>query len=272
LEDKLSTTKFDDFNDLVNIAIRAEHKIRKLEAKNNRPAPNSAGGSSSRPRVGPHPPPPRAPGVQPPRPMWVVRYPQPPHGQAPRLANAYWNNPSGAARGPHYNCGGIGHVSKNFPSSRQGTASNAPRPNNPPLQAPRQGAKPPQAPKHGRLNYTTAEEFPKDAEVLIGTLLINSYPAIVLFDSGATLSFINKKFMLHSKLQMQTLQLPYHIDSPSGEIISKHFVDKVPILIEEATSQANLLILEKLGLDVILRMNWLSKHDGVIKCGPPLRE
>jgi hypothetical protein len=100
LQDKLSTTKFDDFKDLVNIAIRAEHKMKRLEAKNKHPAPNSVGGSSSRPRVGPQPPPPRVPGVQPPHPMWVVRHPQPPQGQAPRLANAYWNNPSGAATGP----------------------------------------------------------------------------------------------------------------------------------------------------------------------------
>jgi hypothetical protein len=67
---------------------------------------------------------------------------------------------------------------------------------------------------------------------------------------------------------MQTLQLQYHKDSPGGEIISRYFVDKVPILIEGATFQANLLILDKLGLDVILGMNWLGKHDGVIKCGP----
>jgi hypothetical protein len=69
--------------------------------------------------------------------------------------------------------------------------------------------------------------------VVMGTLLINSHPAIVLFDSEATLSFINKKFMLHSKLQMQTLQLPYHIDSPGGEIISRHFVDKVQFSLRE---------------------------------------
>jgi hypothetical protein len=162
----------------------------------------------------------------------------------------------------------MGHISKNCPSPRQGGASNAPRPNNPPPHAPHQGAKPQQPPKRGCLNYTTTEEIAADAEVLMGTLLINSYPAIVLFDSGATRSFINKKFMLHSKLQMQTLQLPYHIDSPSGEIISKHFIDKVPTLIEGATFQANLLILDKLGLDVILGMNWLGKHDGIIKCGP----
>ena len=53
LQDKLSTTKFEDFNDLVNITIRAEHKIKNLEAKNKRPALTSAGGSSSRPRLGP---------------------------------------------------------------------------------------------------------------------------------------------------------------------------------------------------------------------------
>jgi hypothetical protein len=162
----------------------------------------------------------------------------------------------------------MGHISKNCPSPRQGGASNAPRPSSPPPQAPRQGAKPQQAPKHGRLNYTTVEEILEDAEVLMGTLLINSCPAIVLFDSGATLSLFDKKFMLHSKLQMLTLELTYHIDSPGGKIISKHFVDKFPILIEGATFQANILILDKLGLDVILGMNWLGKHDGVIKCGP----
>jgi len=67
---------------------------------------------------------------------------------------------------------------------------------------------------------------------------------------------------------MQTLPLPYHIDSPGGEIISRNFVDKVSILIEGAIFQANLIVLDKLGLDVILGMNWLGKHDGVIKCGP----
>jgi hypothetical protein len=269
LQDKLSTTKFEDFNDLVNIAIRAEHKMKNLEAKHKHPAPTSAGGSFSHPRLGPPPPlPPSASGAQPPCPMWIVRHRQPPQGQAHRPANAYWNNPGVVAKGPCYNCGGVGHISRDCPSPRHDGASNAPRPNNPLPQAPRQEFKPQQAPKRGRLYYTTAEEVLEDAEVLMGTLLINSYPAVVLFDSGATLSFISKKFMLHSKLEMQTLQVSYHIESLGGEIIFRNFVDRVPILIEGATFCANLLILDKMGLDVILGMNWLGKHDGVIKCGP----
>jgi len=37
LQDKLSTTEFEDFNDLVNVVIRAEHKMKTLEAKNQAP-------------------------------------------------------------------------------------------------------------------------------------------------------------------------------------------------------------------------------------------
>ena len=78
----------------------------------------------------------------------------------------------------------------------------------------------------------------------MGKLLINSHPAMVLFDSGATLSFISKKFIQHSNLEMQNLQVSYHIESPGREIISRNFVDMVPILIEGAIFQANLLVLD----------------------------
>ena len=129
----------------------------------------------------------------------------------------------------------MGHISRNCPFPRQSGAFNAPRSNNPSLQAPRQEAKPPQVPKHGRLNYTTAEGVPENAEVLMGTFLINPHLAMVLFYSGATLSFFSKKFVLHSSLEMQSLHVLYHIESPGGEIISRNFVDRVPILIEGAT-------------------------------------
>ncbi|XP_039808800.1 uncharacterized protein LOC120672463 [Panicum virgatum] len=101
--------------------------------------------------------------------MWIVRHPQPPQGQAPRPVSAYWNNPGVTAKGPCFNCGGLGHISRDCPSPRRGGAFNAPRPNAPPPQASRQEAKPQQAPKRGRLNYTTAEEIPENAEVLMVT-------------------------------------------------------------------------------------------------------
>src|SRR6185312_10953718 len=98
-----------------------------------------------------------------------VTDPQSLQEQAPRPANTYWNNPGVAAKGPCYNCGGVGHISRDCPSLRRGGASNASRPNNPLSQEPRQEAKTQQAPMRGRLNYTTAEEVPEDAEILMGT-------------------------------------------------------------------------------------------------------
>ena len=67
----------------------------------------------------------------------------------------------------------------------------------------------------------------------MGTILIKSHPAIILFDSRATLSFIDKKFMLNSKLEMQNLQVPYHIESPGGEIIARHLLVRFQFSLRE---------------------------------------
>jgi hypothetical protein len=45
---------------------------------------------------------------------------------------------------------------------------------------------------HGRVNHVTAEEAQGDKDVVLGTLLINTVPATVLFDSGASHSFITE--------------------------------------------------------------------------------
>jgi hypothetical protein len=46
--------------------------------------------------------------------------------------------------------------------------------------------------KTGRVNYTTMEDIPEGEEVLMGTFSLNGYPAVVLFDFGATHNFISK--------------------------------------------------------------------------------
>jgi hypothetical protein len=47
--------------------------------------------------------------------------------------------------------------------------------------------------KQGRLNFTTVVDLPEGAPVLTGTFSIHGRPVIILFDSGATHSFINVK-------------------------------------------------------------------------------
>ena len=48
---------------------------------------------------------------------------------------------------------------------------------------------------HGRLNHVTLEKVMESPEVVLGKLDVDGAPAIVLFDSGATYSYISSKFV-----------------------------------------------------------------------------
>ena len=44
------------------------------------------------------------------------------------------------------------------------------------------------------MHYTTIEEIPAREVVTVGMFLVNKHPAIVLFDSGASHSFMSQAF------------------------------------------------------------------------------
>ena len=52
---------------------------------------------------------------------------------------------------------------------------------------------------HGRLNHVTSEIAMESLEVVLGKVDVEGAPAIVLFDSGATYSYVSSKFM-HQQL------------------------------------------------------------------------
>lgn len=47
----------------------------------------------------------------------------------------------------------------------------------------------------GRVNHVQAESAREASNVVIGTFLVNNVPAIVLFDSGVSYTFISRAFM-----------------------------------------------------------------------------
>ena len=49
------------------------------------------------------------------------------------------------------------------------------------------------------VNYVSTEEAHDDPNVVLGTLLVNCHPASVLFDTGASHSFISENYaQLHN--------------------------------------------------------------------------
>ena len=116
----------------------------------------------------------------------------------------------------------------------------------------------------GRVHYTTIKEIPTGEVVTAGMFLVNQHPAVVLFDSGASHSFMSQAFA--SKHGQHVVDLDngkFCISVAGNQISTNQLVKDVNIAIEGRNFSGNLVILPGLGIDVILGMNWMS-NNGVL--------
>jgi hypothetical protein len=134
------------------------------------------------------------------------------------------------------------------------------------MQTPQKGNRGQQNYVHGRVNHVIAEEAQGDKDVVLGTFLINSVPATVLFDSGASHSFITEQFVAKHDVPRSSMKTHLLISSPNGEMKSTYVCPQVNLKTGEIDFEADLVIITSSGIDVILGMDWLGKHDGIILC------
>jgi hypothetical protein len=100
----------------------------------------------------------------------------------------------------------------------------------------------------------------------MGTFLINSVPAKVLFDSGASHSFVSERFMAAGGLTATQMACNMIVQIPGSQVRPHLSCEGVPIVIHGVSFQANLIFLGTKGLDVVLGMDWMSKYQGHIDC------
>jgi hypothetical protein len=96
--------------------------------------------------------------------------------------------------------------------------------------------------------------------------LASSHHATILFDSGASHSFISSSFVTKHSLPIATMKNTMLVSSPGGEMRTKHICSAVSITIRGVDFPSNLILLDSKGIDIIHGMDWLSKYDGVIQC------
>jgi hypothetical protein len=107
---------------------------------------------------------------------------------------------------------------------------------------------------------------PEDANIVYGMFLVNSIPASVLFDSGASHSFITESFKEKHNIPKYPLKKILHISSPGGDMKATHSCPHVNIKIQGIDFPVDPVVLGSNGIDVILGCNWLKSCDGVIQC------
>jgi hypothetical protein len=112
----------------------------------------------------------------------------------------------------------------------------------------------------------TSDEAQHAPDVVLGMFLARSHPATILFDSGASHSFISSSFIVKHSLPITTMKHTMLVSSLGGEMRTKHICPAVSITIRGVDFPSNLILLDSKGVDIILGMDWLSKYDGVIQC------
>jgi hypothetical protein len=100
-----------------------------------------------------------------------------------------------------------------------------------------------------------------------GTTPILGFEASILFDSGSTHSLVSIVFVRLSKLVVRTLEPGLAITASVGKtVVYKSVVCDCPVSICGRVLLANLVVLLMFSYDIILRMDWLTRHLAVIDC------
>jgi predicted aspartyl protease len=118
--------------------------------------------------------------------------------------------------------------------------------------------------RKGRLSFTSVVDIPKGALVMMGTFFIRGKPICVLFDSGATHSFVNGKTLSKVGLNSCNTNDAFTIKTAGGNISSELVTRGVPLELGSRTVDVDLIILGLEGIDVILGMDWMNGHKVVL--------
>jgi hypothetical protein len=155
--------------------------------------------------------------------------------------------------GPCYSCGQSGHYANRCPRKQ---ANHTPAPstsqnlnhntNNSATTLARQNQ------ARARVNHVAVEDAQTALDVIIGMILVNDNNTIILFDSGASHSFVAANFVQKHNLPSSMLKNWMIVSSPGGDMHERHVCPKVNILIRGVEFMANLIVLESKGIDVIL--------------------
>ncbi|WVZ76000.1 hypothetical protein U9M48_024007 [Paspalum notatum var. saurae] len=163
-----------------------------------------------------------------------------------------------------YKCGDSGHLANNCPQKGQqqqpGARQNAPQ---------QQQGRPNQqnrAPLQGKVNLVTAETAADAPNVVLGTFTVNVNPATVLFDTGATHSFITRSYAEQNNIPISSMKRPMVVASPVGEINTSSICSRVGIKIRGVEFSVKLIVIDSMDIDIILGMDTLEKWGVKIDC------
>ena len=119
----------------------------------------------------------------------------------------------------------------------------------------------------GHVYAITPQAESADQPVIQGTFLLSHLWARVLFDSGASHSFITTSVVIELGLEVETLEDPLYVSSSLGIRVRIRMICRgCELEISETLLTVDLRIMDMSEFDVILGMDWLTAYRVVIDC------
>jgi hypothetical protein len=166
------------------------------------------------------------------------------------------SRPTGQKKGPTcFKCSQVGHYANACLVGYSGTPAQKKQ------QTPSKGY------SIARVNHVSADATPDGADIALGMFYINAITATILFDSGATHSFMSARYANINEIPLQDTKTPMIVITPKGSVEANHMTYRLTLTIMGREFWATAIILEASSIDMILGMSWLRKEKAIILCG-----
>jgi hypothetical protein len=116
------------------------------------------------------------------------------------------------------------------------------------------------------VNHLEAEAIQDAQDEAVGMFPVESYPAKVVFDTGAMHSFVSTSWVEAHNIPIEPMILPLRVNSVGGKVQSDRICPNLRIEIRGIDFPANLVVMGTQGLDVILGMNWPHRNQANVNC------
>jgi len=111
------------------------------------------------------------------------------------------------------------------------------------------------------------EEGENPYAMVSGTFIVNTLPAKVLFDAGATHPFVNPQTAKQNACYLNEMDMQLCVTIPATSLYQYELIVRdCPVIMQKIVFPADLILLGIQGYDVILGMDWLTKYQATIDC------
>ncbi|KAJ9547454.1 hypothetical protein OSB04_019997 [Centaurea solstitialis] len=118
-----------------------------------------------------------------------------------------------------------------------------------------------------RVFQLTANEAKAEPDVVTGIFLVNSMPALVLFDTGASKSFVSLSFCKDFMNVKSKLESPLEVEIADEEFRLCKFIYKKNVLeVEGVKFSIDLIPIPMREIQVVVGMDWLRRNEANVDC------